>query len=108
MEPVSGRPGDFAFAHALYRSTRYDSLSAGRRLRLHASVAAALLPRQDDPSVLPDLARHACVAAPLGGAEAAMELARRAGLASRDAGDHAEAARHFQRALDVAGLLHPA
>ena len=43
--PSWARPGQYAFAHTLYRDARYDAITAGRRLRLHAAVTSALLPR---------------------------------------------------------------
>jgi class 3 adenylate cyclase/DNA-binding CsgD family transcriptional regulator len=106
IEPIVGRLGAYTFVHALVRDVRYRGLSAGRLLRLHASVTAALAPLASDPAVLPDLARHACIAAPLGDAAAAVDLAEAAGLLCATAGDHTQAAEHYQRALDVIDLAH--
>jgi tetratricopeptide (TPR) repeat protein len=104
VQQLSATPLRYAFVHALFRDTRVDSLGAGRRMRLHAAAATALEARADDPAVLPDLARHACIAAPLGDAEAAVDLARRAGALAFTIGDSAAAARHYQRALDAIDL----
>jgi tetratricopeptide (TPR) repeat protein len=79
-------------------------LSPSRRLQLHAHAAAALLRRADDPTVLPELARHAAIAAPLGDADLAVDLARRAGEQALFVGDFSEAADHYDRALDIVDL----
>ncbi|HMK12456.1 MAG TPA: AAA family ATPase, partial [Acidimicrobiales bacterium] len=104
VDAVARQPGRWAFLHALFRDACYEALSAGRRLLIHARVASALAPHASDPTVLPELARHACIAAPLGGADAAVGFARAAGEASLRVGDYPEARRHFQAALDVIDL----
>ena len=73
-----GRPGQFAFVHALFRAVRYDALPAGRRMRLHHRVAQALEARSDRDVVVDQLARHACIAAPIGDADSALDYASRA------------------------------
>ena len=100
--PSSGR---FSFVHALFRTARYDSLPTSARLQLHRCVAGALRPWADDERVLPVLAHHACVAAPLGDAEEAMGLARRAGQLAGRKFALDEAADHFQRALAMLDLI---
>jgi hypothetical protein len=104
VEPVVGRHGRFAFGHALFREARYDALPAGRRMQLHARVATALVPRRSDPTVVAELARHACLGASLGDPALAVDLAEEAGSLSASVGDHVEAAQHLQRALDVIDL----
>ena len=101
LEPLSGRPGRYAFVHALFSEVRYTSLSTSRRLRLHAAAASALADRAGDPATLPRLARHACIAAALGGADRAVSFAMAAGRLCATVGDYAQAAEHFQRGLDV-------
>ena len=102
-----GRPGRFTFLHVLFRSVRYDTLPTSRRLRLHQQVARALQPHASNEHVLPELARHAYIAAPLGEARTALDYNRRAGqLASRMLASD-EAAGHYRRALDMAELLDP-
>lgn len=101
VEPLSGRAGLYAFAHALFSEVRYASLSTSRRLRLHAAAATALDDRAGDPATLPRLARHACIAAALGGADRAAGFALAAGRLCAAVGDHGQAAEHFQRGLDV-------
>jgi DNA-binding NarL/FixJ family response regulator len=98
-------PGRFAFAHDVFRSGRYASLTASRRLRLHAAVATALGRRSADETVLAELARHACLAVPRFDPSTAADLARRAGDAASDATDHGAAAEHYRRALDALDLV---
>jgi DNA-binding CsgD family transcriptional regulator len=100
---VSGRPGRFAFAHALIRSARYDALPAAGRLRLHGAVADAL-ERQPDADVA-ELARHWCAAAPLGQPERAIRYARLAAERARSSVALAEAIRHYESALQAESLL---
>ena len=103
---LPGRLGYFAFAHALFRRVRYDSLTSARRLRLHNAVADALA-RTDDTTKLAELARHACIAAPLRDAREAIEYARRAALAAERALAPAEASDHYGSALAVSEQLDP-
>ena len=102
---LPGRPGRFSFVHSLFRTARYDSLSTSTRLHLHRSVAAALRARGEDDDVLPVLAHHACAAAPLGGAEEAIDLARRAGHLARRKLALDEAAAYFRQAVTMLDLL---
>lgn len=102
-----GRPGRFSFVHALFRTARYSALTSARRLRLHRQVVQALERRSGDV-LLPELARHACIAAPLGGAHEAIGYARRAGQLAERSLALDEAAAHYERALAVAHLLDPA
>ena len=98
-------PLRFSFVHALFRTVRYDSMRASTRLRLHAAIAAVLRPRADDERVLPLLAHHACAAAPLGHAEDAVMLARRAGHLARRRRGYDEAAEQYEQALAVLELV---
>jgi DNA-binding CsgD family transcriptional regulator len=102
-----GQRGWFSFAHALLRAARYDDLPARRRLSLHQEVADALVARAADSRVLPDLARHACIAAPIGDARAAIDYAVRAGDAAERSYAVDEASAHYRRALEVVDLLDP-
>ena len=45
VHAVPGRPGHFAFTHALFRRARYDSIPAHTRLVIHRDVAATLSAR---------------------------------------------------------------
>jgi tetratricopeptide (TPR) repeat protein len=105
---MPGRPGRFAFVHALFRSVRYDSLPASRQLRLHHEVTQALVRRYGVvDAVVAELARHACAAIPLGDMRAAIDYSRRAGDLAMDSLALAEGADHFRRAIGIADLLHP-
>lgn len=100
---IPGRPGRFAFAHALIRSARYDAIPAAGRLRLHRAVADALECQPD--ADIADLARHWCAAAPLGQPERAVRYARLAAERARSSVALAEAIRHYESALQAESLL---
>ena len=104
---VPGRPGQFAFVHALFRAVRYEALPVGRRMRLHHRVAQSLASRSDRDGVADQLARHACIAAPIGDADTALDYASRAAELAAGAYDHDAAVAHLQRALDVIDILDP-
>ena len=55
----------YQFTHALTREGVYAAIPSGRRLRMHATLAAALR-RRADPELVTDLAHHARVASVLG------------------------------------------
>ena len=99
------RAGWFAFAHDVFRSVRYTSIAASRRIRLHAALAHALHDQAENRRVIGDLARHACLAGPRFDPAVAAELARHAGDLASDATDHSEAAAHYRRALEVLDLV---
>jgi DNA-binding CsgD family transcriptional regulator len=98
------RPGTFVFTHDVFRSGRYGSLPAGRRMRVHAAVAAALDRSDLDECLLPTVARHAGLAGGRFDLSRAAELCRRAGDAAMRAADHSAAAAHYRRALDSMAL----
>jgi DNA-binding SARP family transcriptional activator/tetratricopeptide (TPR) repeat protein len=102
-----GRPGRFTFVHALFRSVRYEALPTSRRLRLHQQVVRVLQSQGDDERILPELARHACIAAPLGEARTAIDYSRRAGELARRMLASEEAAGHYRQALEMTELLNP-
>ena len=101
------KPGRFAFQHALVRDTLLESLGATRRAHLHRVTAEALeqLYRDDPEPRLAEIAHHFLHAATEGGAERAVDYAARA--AQRAIGQFAyeEAARLYERAIDVAASL---
>jgi len=100
-------PGRFRFAHALVRDTLLESLGATRRAHLHRVTAEVLEQayRDDLEPHLAEIAHHYLHAATEGGAERAVDYAARA--AQRAVGQFAyeEAARLYERALDVAASL---
>lgn len=103
LTEVAARPGYFRFAHMLVRQTLYEDMSRARRLRLHQRIgttmetvyAANLSPHLDD------LAYHFYLAVPTGEADKAIEYATRAGEQAMTRVAYAEAASHFERALQV-------
>jgi DNA-binding CsgD family transcriptional regulator len=106
VHAVPGRPGRFAFTHALFRRNRYDSIPLGTRLMIHRQVADDLATRLPaDDTVLPELARHALIAASVGDAPRAVEYAMRAAARSERELGLAEAATHYRRALQVAAAM---
>ena len=82
VAPLPGRPGRFAFVHALFRSHRYDALPLRRRLDLHAAAAGALASPSGDGR-LSERARHACLSVPVGDAQDRGRSGRRGGPRGR-------------------------
>jgi tetratricopeptide (TPR) repeat protein len=106
VHSVPGQPGEFAFTHALFRRARYDSLLPRTRLTIHRDVAATLAARLPaDEVVLPELARHASIAAPLSNARRAVDYAMLAAARAERSLGLAEAATHYRRALQVGALI---
>ena len=81
---VPERPLVYRFAHELVRRALYDRLSAPRRVELHLCAGEALEAGSPQPSArtLADLAHHFTLAAPLGGAERAVDYNLRAAEAA--------------------------
>ena len=104
---TTGRATQYGFTHALFRNARYDAIPNAKRLALHGRVATSLAARADDDRVIPELAHHACVAAPLGGASDAVHYASRAAQLAEAALAFDEAATMYRRALDVVDLIDP-
>ena len=108
---VPGSPGRLRFGHALIRDTLYEELTPARRMRLHRDAAAALeavYAAELEPH-LAELAQHYFVAAPAGGADQAIEYARRAGDRAASQLAHEEAVRLYRMAIDalsVSGEVH--
>lgn len=95
---------EYRFVHELFRMVRYDGLSDATRLRLHYDVALAFADYGRDAA---DVARHACVAAPLGCADIAVEFTEQAASQAEQAFAFAEAAVLCRRAIDAAAYLEP-
>ena len=106
VTPLPGRPGRFAFVHALFRSHRYDTLPLRRRLDLHAAAAGALASSLGDGH-LSERARHACLSVPVGDARTAIELAYEAAREAEHAYAYDEAVAHYERAIVAARSLDP-
>jgi len=96
----------YCFAHALVRELVYDDLGPAQQIDVHGRIARALEahPAAED-SHLAQLAHHACRAAPAGGAEAAIDHARRAAEEAESRWATEDAAHFYARALDVLHLL---
>ncbi len=100
-------PGHFVFAHAIVRDALREGLPERRQGELHAAVADALALRRDagtDVSAA-RIAHHALAAARLGADpqpawEAGLDAAREAAAAL----GHAEAAVHYEQALEAVAL----
>src|SRR5581483_11430022 len=95
-----GRAGRYAFSHALIRDTLYGELSAARRVRLHARLAAALEAADPDGRI-EEIAHHRFAAAAGGDLEPALIALRRAGDRAAGMLAYEEAAAHYGRALEL-------
>ena len=100
-------PGRFGFGHALVRDTLLESLGATRRARLHLVVAEALEEAYGDDLEphLAEIAHHFLQSATEGGAERAVDYAARAAQRAVVQFAYEEAARLYERAIDVAASL---
>jgi DNA-binding CsgD family transcriptional regulator/tetratricopeptide (TPR) repeat protein len=103
IEEVPGRTLAHRFTHELVRRALYDRLAAGRRAGLHLRVGEALDGRSADGSarVLGDIAHHFAAAAPIGGAERAVEYSLRAAVAAMASLAFDEAAVALRTALEL-------
>lgn len=103
IEEVPGPRLAHRFTHELVRRALYDRLTGLRRADLHLRVGEALeRSHAADPGrVLPELAHHFTVAAPLGGQERAIAYNLRAGGAAMASLAFEEAAARLSRALEL-------
>jgi DNA-binding CsgD family transcriptional regulator/tetratricopeptide (TPR) repeat protein len=103
IEEVPGRTLAHRFTHELVRQALYDRLAAGRRAELHLRIGQALDERSSDGSAraLGDIAHHFAAAAPLGGADRAVEYSLLAAAAAMTALAFDEAAVALRTALDL-------
>ena len=103
IEEVPGRTLAHRFTHELVRRALYDRLAAGRRAELHLRVGEALDERSSGGSAraLGDIAHHFAAAAPLGGADRAVEYSLLAAAAAMTALAFDEAAVALRTALDL-------
>ncbi|HET9477600.1 MAG TPA: AAA family ATPase [Dehalococcoidia bacterium] len=99
-----GNPGHFAFRHTLLREALYGHLPAIRRAHLHRVVGETLeqIYGTEAEHHAAELAHHFLAAAPAGTATAAVQYARMAADHALALFAYEEAARLYQKALDVA------
>ena len=102
LERVGGR---VRFSHDLVREALLADLPD--RAAQHLAVVEVLAPRASDPDVLPELARHALAALPLGDRARTLGWAREAGELALRSLAYEEAARLFGTVLDERAE-HPA
>ncbi len=100
-------PGSFAFQHDLVRDTLLAALGATRRAQLHHAIAEALeqLAGHDHEPRLAEIAHHLLQAASEGDAERAVQYGARAARQAVAQFAYGEAARLYERAIDVAASL---
>jgi DNA-binding SARP family transcriptional activator len=91
------------FTHELVRRSVYDRIPRIRRAELHLHVGEALerVNAPDTTRVLPELAHHFTLAAPLGGTERAIDYGLRAAAAAIGAGAYDDAAARLSTALEL-------
>ena len=100
---AAGRPGTYAFPHPLMREVLYAGLTRTEARRWHLRTAEVLeaLHASDLSSCLSRLAYHFFEAAPVGGAERAVEYGRRAAEQSHRLWAFSDAAEHYRRSLQA-------
>jgi DNA-binding CsgD family transcriptional regulator len=99
-------PGRYRFAHALVRETLLEELTTAQRVRLHRRVGEAL-EAQHRTNLRPHLfalAQHFFEAAPGGATEKAIDYACRAAEQALSQGAYEDAARQYERALQLLDL----
>ncbi len=103
VEELPEPPGACRFTHELVRRAVYDRIGGVRRAALHLRVGEALehIHAADQTPVLPELAHHFTLAAPVGGIERAVQYNLRAGSAAMNAASLTEAAARLATALDL-------
>jgi DNA-binding SARP family transcriptional activator len=96
------------FTHELVRRAVYDPIPRVRRPELHLRVGEALeaLHASDPGRVLPELAYHFTLAAPLAGVERAVDYNLRAAEAAAASAAYREAAERLSTALEL-GIADP-
>src|SRR5947209_15190494 len=94
-------PGEYAFAHPLFRSVLADDVGVAERVDLHGRIANQLELRMQDRTLaeLSALAFHFLAAAPAGGAAKAVVYAEAAARAAMAVLAYQEAASLFEQAL---------
>jgi len=99
----------YRFAHAFFRQTLYEELSAPRRLRLHQEIARAL-ERQYGARIgdhAAELAEHFAQSTDSDDLRKAIHYAEMAAERAMSVYAYGEAARHLEEALEVQEVLDP-
>jgi DNA-binding CsgD family transcriptional regulator len=103
VEPT-GRPGEFRFVHALVRDAAEATLSAAQLPAAHRAIAEAIEAYEGTGDAhVADLARHWDAASALGERERAAAWCQRAAAVADRQLAWEDAARLFDRALDLGG-----
>jgi DNA-binding SARP family transcriptional activator len=91
------------FTHELLRRAVYDRIAGVRRAELHLRVGEALerIHSADPSRVLPELAHHFTLAAPLAGTQRAVDYNRRAAEAASASAAYEEATARLSTALEL-------
>lgn len=100
INEVGAKPGRCLFSHALVREVLYDSLPVFRRKAIHLATASFLEQYEADKS-LPELAYHMFSARPLADASRTVAYGQAAGDQAMLRLAYEEAARQFDRALEL-------
>jgi tetratricopeptide (TPR) repeat protein len=106
VEPSPGTVAGYRFTHALLREVLYERLPAASRVALHRRAGQAIEERfaADLEPRLAELAHHFRQAAAAGEQRKAVRYATLAGRRALDQLAYAEAATHFERALEALDL----
>jgi len=103
VEELPDAAASCRFSHELVRRAVYDRLKRIRRAELHLRVGEALerVHAADLSQVLPELAHHFTLGAPVSGAERAVDYNLRAAAAATEAAALGEAAARLSTALEL-------
>jgi tetratricopeptide (TPR) repeat protein len=101
--PLSGEPGRYRFAHALFGETLVEALGEWRRVALHRDVARALAADARADALVPEIAHHWLAAGSTGDPEEAVGWARRAGDRAFAVLAYEEAGAWYEQALTALG-----
>lgn len=106
LQDFPGQGDRYQFSHALVQQTLLESLSGGRKVRLHARIGEALETLYgDDPGEhAAELAYHYAEAQPVTGPEKLVKYSGLAGERALEVYAHEEALAHFQKGLMTKGV----
>jgi len=106
IEELPGAAVRYRFRHALMQQTLIETITAGRKARLHAKIGEALeIAYGDNPGEhTAELAHHFTHAVSVSGTEPMLRYTRLAGERALASHAHEVATEHFQRALTAKGV----